>query len=79
MTLEKKHSVMGLFKKNHNSADPVVITPTSNGTHSPEVVLQPDSSTEFTERDVNFSSLFMPFVKNYVSNLSANKVLYPPL
>lgn len=82
MTLEKKHSVMGLFKKHHN-AEPVALTHDTNGTHAQEPVLQSDAGEPgFTEKDVNFTSLFMPFVKNYVSNLSANKspnkLPYPP-
>lgn len=47
------------------------------------LAFQPDAGgPEFVEKDVNFSSLFMPFVKNYVSNLSHNKsptkLPYPP-
>lgn len=48
----------------------------------PDVTMQPDGGSEFTEKDVNFTSFFMPFVRNYVSNLAHNKnpirLPYPP-
>jgi len=48
-----------------------------------QVAFQPDvGSQEFVEKDVNLSSLFMPFIKNYISNLSHHqsptKLPYPP-
>jgi len=82
MSLEKKHSVMGLFKKHHHSAEHTLAPNDLQSTHATDVAVQPDAGSEFTEKDVNFSSMFMPFIRNYVSNLSAgkspNKLPYPP-
>lgn len=73
MTLEKKHSVMGLFKKHHHQPEPVAM----GGQPQSDITLTPDAGEgEFMQKDVNFSALFVPFVKNYVSNLSANKVIF---
>lgn len=69
---KKSHSHNSL--RQHNP-DGTVVQQTGEGSPQ-EINFQPDQGpgAEFVEKDVNFSSAFMPFVKNYVSNLSHNKV-----
>lgn len=78
MESEKRRS-MFFWKKSHSHHSLRVSQGTAEAatpapTEGQEIAFQPDSSAEFVERDVNLTSLFMPFIKNYVSNLSHNKV-----
>ncbi len=61
-----------LFWKRHHRTGSSPVSDSAPA-DSPEVKFQLDES-EFQETDVNLINLFMPFAKNYVYNLSKNRV-----
>eukprot|EP00026_Physarum_polycephalum_P008809 Phypoly_transcript_08910.p1 GENE.Phypoly_transcript_08910~~Phypoly_transcript_08910.p1 ORF type:complete len:414 (+),score=48.49 Phypoly_transcript_08910:75-1316(+) len=86
MTLEKDTRKRFFWRKSHSQQSVLshsggVDNASVSDTH--QVSFEPDTgSTEFVESDVSLPSLFAPFIKNYVSNLSHHqsptKLPYPP-
>lgn len=88
MTMEKEKKRNFFWRKSH-SQQTLTTQPAVDSTGAPmsadtnQLAFQPDvGSNEFVEKDVNVTSMFMPFIKNYVSNLSHHqsptKLPYPP-
>lgn len=89
MTMDKEHKRSFFWRKSHSQQH--LDTPgavhdggvmSTSSTDLNNIEFKADQGSEFTPQDVNLSSLFMPFIKNYVSNLSHNKsptkLPYPP-
>lgn len=79
MTMEKESRKKFFWRKSHSQqslTQPAVDNAGASTQDVNQIAFQPDGgSTEFVERDVNLTSLFMPFIKNYVSNLSHHQVM----
>lgn len=78
MTLEKEKRSKFFWRKSHSQqslTQPVAVDNAAVSADTNHISFQPDAgSTEFVEKDVNLTSLFGPFIKNYVSNLSHHQV-----
>lgn len=76
MTMEKESKRHFFsFRKSH-SQNNVAVDNASLSSSQQDVAFQPDAAPngEFVEKDVNVTSVFGPFIKNYVSNLSHHQV-----